>query len=110
MWPLGVVALLAGGYYLSRLIPRVAQRVSPAATGTAAASAAMLYRQYEHAFLPAMTRREALLILGFDPADNPDAAAVHKRYRHLMSALHTDVNGSPLLSQKINEAREYLGK
>ncbi len=57
-----------------------------------------------------MTRGEALQILGFDPdAVSPPANKdILDKYRSLMTVHHTDVGGSPLIAQKLNEAKTML--
>lgn len=113
----GLLALLGGGYYVSRLVPRVVQRMNSsqgrgaAAAGQAAAAAAAAYRRFEHPFFHQMSREEALLILGFEPGDAiPAQAAIKEKHRALVSQFHADVSGSPAIAQKINEARDYLLK
>lgn len=111
-----LVSTVGGVYYLSKLAPRVVQRMSTQAAAGAAASAVGVpaYRQYEHGFLPTMTRHEALLVLGFPGGSGvmgmsePSAKEIKQRYRELMVTNHSDVSGSPYIAVKINEARQLL--
>ena len=108
------IAVLGGGYYNSRVAPRVAARMSSHAVGTAASAASsaypasQAYRQFEYGFQSQMTEREALLLLGFAEGERPDAQAVKVKYHELMKVMHSDADGSSLLAAKINEAREVL--
>ncbi|ORC88840.1 uncharacterized protein TM35_000152710 [Trypanosoma theileri] len=117
--PLTAMLLLAGAYYAARLAPRVAQRVAMAQGGTAAASAFHThqpYRRYESSFESVMSEREALLLLGFSEkvADatftRPSEQEVKEHYYKLMKKLHSDVDGSPFVAAKLNEARDLLIK
>lgn len=103
----GMAMLVGGGWYVSRLAPRVAQRMGAAAAAPGCAAA---YRRFEHPFFHSMSREEALLVLGFDSAAAPATADVKTRHRALVSRFHADVAGSPLVAQKINEARDVLIK
>ncbi|KAL7195461.1 hypothetical protein ACSBR1_035643 [Camellia fascicularis] len=63
-------------------------------------------RFYEGGFQPAMTKREAALILGVresTPVDKIKAA-----HRRVMVANHPDAGGSHYLASKINEAKEMI--
>lgn len=55
-----------------------------------------------------MDETEALMILGFEPHDKLDSPTIKKRYRRMMLHNHPDRGGSPMLSAKINRARELL--
>jgi hypothetical protein len=70
----------------------------------------MPYLAHEHAFLQTMSRHEALLVLGFDPAvtADPPKQDVDRRFRKMMALHHTDVGGSPLISRKVIEAKKAL--
>jgi DnaJ family protein C protein 19 len=100
-----LLILTAGGLYASRALPRIFNQpgVVQAAGRTGAA-----YLRHEHAFSTAMSRREALLILGFGAHEAPEAPTVQKQFRKLVAQRHSDIGGSPLIAQKINEAREHL--
>lgn len=111
---IGIAAVAAGGYYLSRVIPRAAARAAAASSG-AAVPRHQRYRKYETAFHPVMTEHEALLVLGFDEStahafQGPSKDAVRERYRQVMAELHSDVSGSSFVAMKINEARDVLLK
>ncbi|EAN87454.1 hypothetical protein C3747_11g237c [Trypanosoma cruzi] len=117
--PLTAFLLLAGAYYVSRLAPRVTQRVAMAQGGmgaTQALHAHQLYRRHEKSFEANMSEREALLLLGFseDVADGtgarPSDKEVKEHYYTLMKQLHSDVNGSPYIATKLNEARAVLSR
>lgn len=106
----GIIAFLtvAGtGYYLYRLAPRVLARAAHQAAPPLA------YQRYVHGFEQRMTEREALLILGFAEGEGvmlqrPLRDTVRARYHRVMSHLHSDVDGSPYIAAKINEARDVL--
>lgn len=53
-----------------------------------------------------MNKKEAALILGV--AESASAEEIKAAHRRLMRINHPDTGGSPLLSTKINEAKEYL--
>eukprot|EP00658_Telonema_sp_P-2_P004377 TRINITY_DN11639_c0_g1_i2.p1 TRINITY_DN11639_c0_g1~~TRINITY_DN11639_c0_g1_i2.p1 ORF type:complete len:124 (+),score=30.93 TRINITY_DN11639_c0_g1_i2:324-695(+) len=111
-----LVSAVGGIYYLSKLAPRVAQRMNTqaASSGTASSVTMAAYRQYEHGFLPTMSRQEALLVLGFSGntgvmgSSEPSVKDIKQRYRELMVTQHSDVSGSPYIATKINEARQLL--
>lgn len=117
MWPLFLL-LLGGGYYVSRVLPRILQRyeAQAAATPHIRRASQLIYTKFEHPFYPKMTREEALMILGFVEADgaavnaNPSAVEVQQRFKRLMLLHHSDRGGSALVTQKINEARDFLTK
>ncbi|RNF21811.1 DnaJ like protein subfamily C member 19 [Trypanosoma conorhini] len=117
--PLTAMLLLAGAYYVTRLAPRVSQRVAMAQGGmgaTQALHAHQSYRRHESGFAATMSEREALLLLGFpeDVADGtrarPSDQQVKERYYALMKHLHSDVSGSPYIATKLNEARDVLSR
>ncbi len=54
----------------------------------------------------AMTREEALKVLGLDDGAGPDD--IKAAHRRLMAALHPDHGGSDYLAAKINQARDVL--
>ncbi|AAZ13395.1 uncharacterized protein TEOVI_000250400 [Trypanosoma equiperdum] len=116
--PLAALVLLGGAYYIFRLAPRITQRVSMAQGLTCAANRQLRpYRRYEGGFEKSMTKREALLLLGFteDVASGgflslPSDEEIKTRYYGLMKQLHSDVDGSPYIAAKLNEARDILGK
>jgi hypothetical protein len=123
-----LLALVGGGYIASRYVSgkagqKMAQtaahmaREHMGATAATAARAATVapavarqlpYLQYEHGFLPTMTRKEALLILGFAEAASPSDNEIEKRFRRVMALHHDDVGGSPLVARKVIEARQCL--
>ena len=120
-----LIALLGGGYFASRLLHRSTMKqagraVSNMARATAGAggstapgvSAATLeqlsYLKHEHGFLPKMTRSEALMILGFPDDAAPSQPEMEKKFRHVLASHHDDVGGSPLVSRKVIEARQFL--
>jgi DnaJ homolog subfamily C member 19 len=114
----GIVVLLAiggGGYYLLRIAPRVLARAGASAnTATRSGRAPPLYQQYVHGFQVQMTEREALLILGFGEQaatqlfQSPSRDDIRERFRLVMAQLHSDVDGSPYIATKVNEARDML--
>ncbi|KAH9597178.1 hypothetical protein LSM04_004614 [Trypanosoma melophagium] len=117
--PLTAILLLSGVYYAARLAPRVAQRVAMRQGGTAAAAAFnahQTYRRYESSFESVMSEREALLLLGFSERVagatlmRPSEQEVKEHYYRLIKQLHSDVDGSPFVAAKLNEARDLLTK
>lgn len=104
VWPLLVFAGISFiGYQAIRVGPQVMARYS---TALNAARGGLPYRHYEHSFLKSMTVEEARLILGLPAGYKHDE--LKKKHREMMVQFHTDVGGSALISQKINEAREVL--
>lgn len=133
MGPLiGLILLSGAAFYAYRIAPRVASRMAAATTAAAvggkagagastphpaATSKMPTYRAFEFPFAPIMTRREALMVLGFadrfsgpesSQGGGPSDAEVLNRYRSLMLLHHSDVGGSPLMAQKIIEAKDLL--
>lgn len=54
----------------------------------------------------AMSRREALKVLGLGENATPDE--IKARHRHLMAQVHPDVGGTDYLAQQINQAKDVL--
>lgn len=54
----------------------------------------------------AMTRSEALAVLGLEP--NPSRQQIIDAHRHLMARVHPDKGGSTHLAQQLNEAKRVL--
>jgi hypothetical protein len=54
----------------------------------------------------AMTRGEALAVLGLD--GNPDATAINAAHRRMIVRAHPDQGGSDYMAAKVNEARGIL--
>ena len=109
VWPLLLAAGgLFVGYHAVRIAPRVAARYGAAAASASGSGSLGGHRAYEGSgFLPSMSVHEAQLILGLPSGYM--AEDVKKAHRDLMSRNHTDVGGSEVLAQKINEARDLLG-
>ncbi|XVE61748.1 hypothetical protein DITRI_Ditri06bG0064700 [Diplodiscus trichospermus] len=63
-------------------------------------------RFYEGGFQPAMTRREAALILGV--RERTPADKIREAHRRVMVANHPDAGGSHYLASKINEAKDMM--
>lgn len=63
---------------------------------------------YDGGFEDHMSKSEAARILGV--RENASRDRVLERYRTLMKINHPDRGGSPLLSLKVNEAKELLSK
>ena len=107
-WPL-LIAVGFVGYYVSRALPKWLQTIDHAAASAGNYKRGTQYRAYEHDFEPIMTRSEALILLGFsDKYSQPSNKEVREMHRKAMGIHHTDVGGSSLISQKINEAKEKL--
>ncbi|HRQ61772.1 MAG TPA: DnaJ domain-containing protein [Alphaproteobacteria bacterium] len=87
---LGLVAAILP--FLPSLLKKRAAKAQPPATPTPAA----------------MTREEALKILGLD--DEADKKSIQSAYKALMKKLHPDQEGSEWLAAKLNEARDFLLK
>lgn len=108
----------AGLFYLSRVGPRIAQRVAMAESQTAKKvfQQTKPYHSMEYGFHKTMTEREAYLLLGFTQSEagalfnRPSEEEVKKRYRCMMKDLHSDISGTPYLATKINEARDLIIK
>lgn len=88
------------------------RKASIAATqsgGSASFLTNLFTRQYySGGFLPEITKREAGLILGV--RETAPQKLVMERYRQLMRTNHPDLGGSPFLTTKINEAKDFLLK
>ena len=54
----------------------------------------------------AMTREQALAVLGLDP--NPTRREIVDAHRRLMTKIHPDKGGSTYLAQQLNEAKRVL--
>ena len=83
--------------------------VAPAAPAPAAGAGAGGGGQENAGAAPpstAMTREEALKVLGLDDGAGPDD--IKAAHRRLMAALHPDHGGSGYLAAKINQARDVL--
>jgi len=63
-------------------------------------------RFYEGGFEDPMSKREAALILGC--RESASKEKINDRYRVLIRLNHPDMGGSPLISAKINEAKNLL--
>ncbi|XP_030541178.1 mitochondrial import inner membrane translocase subunit TIM14-3-like isoform X2 [Rhodamnia argentea] len=63
-------------------------------------------RFYPGGFQPAMTRREAALILGV--REHAAMQKIKEAYRRVVAANHPDAGGSQYLASKINEAKDVL--
>lgn len=63
-------------------------------------------KQTSQASSGAMTRKEALAILGLK--DNPAVEDIRSAHRRLMKEFHPDHGGSDYLAAKINEAKDLL--
>lgn len=103
-----------GVYYISRVVPRIVQRAS-LAQGAATFSTTYPYHAFEYGFQKKMSEKEAFMLLGFGDKvsrirNRPSEEDVKKRYRNLMKELHSDVNGSPYVATKLNQAKETLLK
>lgn len=115
------ILIFGSGFMASRFLHRNASRATTRAAASyaqaAAASASVRvnplaarlpYLTHEHAFLPTMTRQEALLVLGFAEHEDPAAQEIDKKFRQVMAHHHTDVGGSPLITRKVLDARKIL--
>ncbi|XVF55428.1 hypothetical protein PTKIN_Ptkin06aG0035200 [Pterospermum kingtungense] len=67
---------------------------------------ARIRRFYDGGFQPAMSRREAALILGV--RESTPAEKVREAHRRVMVANHPDAGGSHYLASKINEAKDMM--
>ena len=63
---------------------------------------------YQGGFEDKMTKREAALILGV--REHADVSRIKEAHRKILVLNHPDRGGSPLISAKINEAKELLLK
>ncbi|KPA79294.1 hypothetical protein ABB37_05759 [Leptomonas pyrrhocoris] len=114
--PLAAGILVGCGlFYVGRIAPRVAQRASAAKTAHVIRHVRP-YHQYEYGFQPAMSEREAYMLLGFKENQaeavfrRPSPEEVKKRYRTMMKDFHSDVSGTPYIATKLNEAKDTLLK
>jgi hypothetical protein len=91
----------------ARLMESYLDRLQPDwRTATAGGGAGAGARAGPRTTADAMTREEALAVLGLAP--DADAAAIKKAHRDLMMKLHPDQGGSNYLAAKINRAKEIL--
>ncbi len=77
-----------------------------ATSSTAGSSGLFSKRYYEGGFEAPMSKREAALILGCRESSSKEK--IMDRYRTLIRLNHPDLGGSPLVSAKINEAKNML--
>lgn len=113
---------VAGAAFAARLALRAYQRLP----GGAAGGGAVLRQHYVGGFEPTMSKSEAALILGVRrSASIKKIKEKHRKLRavacgclcwcaderdRLMVANHPDAGGSPLIAQKVNQAKELLLK
>jgi hypothetical protein len=90
----------------ARLMESYLDRLRPDWRESAAGDGDQRARPGSRATSDAMTREEALAVLGLRPG--ADAAAIKKAHRELMMKLHPDQGGSTYLATKINRAKEVL--
>uniref|UniRef100_A0A7S1Q1Y7 J domain-containing protein n=1 Tax=Neobodo designis TaxID=312471 RepID=A0A7S1Q1Y7_NEODS len=107
-----LVTHFAGRRSGASVAAKVAKTAAASASSSGVSSASLHrhlpYLAHEHAFAPTMTRREALLVLGFDATADPPKQDVDKKFRRMMALHHVDVGGSPLVSRKVIEAKKTL--
>ncbi|CAM42374.2 conserved hypothetical protein [Leishmania braziliensis MHOM/BR/75/M2904] len=108
-----------GFYYISRVAPRIAQRVSASGAQSAPSrflNSAKQYHKFECGFQSPMTEYEAYLLLGFKESEagaifhRPPPEEVKKRYRNMMKVFHSDASGTSYIATKLNEAKDLLIK
>jgi len=84
----------------------IAGTTKTAAPKTAAKQGPVKY--YKGGFQPEMSTLEAAMILGC--SEKASKEVILERYRSLMKTNHPDRGGSPYLSSKINEAKDFLSR
>eukprot|EP00823_Brevimastigomonas_motovehiculus_P009494 TRINITY_DN9167_c0_g1_i1.p1 TRINITY_DN9167_c0_g1~~TRINITY_DN9167_c0_g1_i1.p1 ORF type:complete len:149 (-),score=24.66 TRINITY_DN9167_c0_g1_i1:105-515(-) len=104
----GGAFVLLGIKYGARAFPQAARRAAEAVEKEAIADASYGKKFYYGGFEPQMSRREAALILGC--RESATKERIMERYRVLMRLNHPDLGGSPYVSTKINEAKDFLAK
>lgn len=100
----GLAVAAVGGHRVYQQLK--APRPKPGSAEAAQAIAAR--NHYEGGFEEKMTKKEAALILGVK--ESASREKIMERYRVLMKVNHPDLGGSPYLSSKVNEAKDFIYK
>lgn len=110
VWPLvvgiGIAGAAIGGKLVLNSVKRM--RAAPGLAGAAAGPSNRLRGRkfFEGGFESPMSKKEAALVLGC--RESASKQKIMDRYRTLMRLNHPDLGGSPLLTRKVNEAKEML--
>ncbi|CAG8462935.1 6341_t:CDS:2 [Ambispora gerdemannii] len=105
---LGVTIAALTGRQLVKKFPQIAKNVQNPFSYIKS-SPVVMHKQYMGGFEQKVDKKEALLILGLRP-NGLNRNKIKDAHRKVMVANHPDLNGSPYIASKINEAKECLEK
>ena len=111
VWPLalglGIAGAALGGKLALNAMKRMRANAAKGVPGAPGATGRLRGRKfYEGGFESPMSKKEAALVLGC--RESASKQKIMERYRTLMRLNHPDLGGSPLLTRKVNEAKELL--